>query len=169
MNQTTRILFRSLWRAFFMGLSNSGLGPREQYDRPIELRITSAYGGRVSSDLDRWYDANAFQPLAIDPHVLDREQQQAAANEERRRSKDSSLRPATDDLAKLIFLEAIGKDLLATAGATVDEHGDRLAPLHVREFAGALAISDMHRRRSRVEQIKILGDRPAPTIARVPD
>jgi len=34
------------------------------------------------------------------------------------------------------FLEAIGKDLLAAAGATtVDEHGDRLAPLHVREFA----------------------------------
>jgi hypothetical protein len=25
---------------FFMGLSNSGLGPREDCDRPIELRIT---------------------------------------------------------------------------------------------------------------------------------
>ena len=91
------------------------------------------------------------------------------ANEERRRSKDSPLRPVTDDLAKLIFLEAISKDLLAAAGATVDEHGDRLAPLHVREFAGAIAISDLHRRRSRVEQIKILGDRATPTIAQVPD
>jgi hypothetical protein len=40
MNPTTRTLFRSLWRAFFMGLSNSGLGPREDCDRPIELRIT---------------------------------------------------------------------------------------------------------------------------------
>ena len=55
-------------------------------------------------DLDRWCDANAFQPLAVDPHVPDREQQQAAANEECRRSEDSSLRPATDYLAKPIFL-----------------------------------------------------------------
>src|SRR5713226_3320651 len=103
------------------------------------------------------------------PAVLDREQQQAAANEECRRSEDSSLRPATDYLAKPIFLEAIGKDLLAAAGATIDKHGDRLAPLHVLEFAGAIAISDLHRRRSRVEQVKILGDRAAPAIAQVPD
>ena len=70
-------------------------------------------------DLDRGCDANAFQPFAVDQHVPDREQQQAAANEKCRRSEDSSLGPATDDLAKPIFLEAIGKDLLAAAGATV--------------------------------------------------
>src|SRR5439155_24460665 len=50
------------------------------------------------------------------------------------------------------FLEAIGRELLAAAGATVDKHGDTLAPLHVLEFAGAIAISDLHLRRSRVEQ-----------------
>ena len=120
-------------------------------------------------DLDRWCDANGFQPLAVDMHVLDREQQQAVANEECRRSEDSSLGSATDDLAKSIFLEAIGKDLLPAAGATVDKHGDGLAPLHVLEFAGAIAISDLHRRCSRVEQIKILGNRATPAIAQVPD
>ena len=61
-------------------------------------------------DLDRWCDANAFESLAVDPHVLDREQQQAAADEECRRSEDSSLLPATGYLAKPIFLEAIGKN-----------------------------------------------------------
>ncbi|WP_247384670.1 MULTISPECIES: hypothetical protein [unclassified Bradyrhizobium] len=67
-------------------------------------------------DLDRGCDADAFQPLTVNSHVLDREQQQAAADEECRRSEDSSLGSATDDLSKLIFLEAIGKDLLAAAG-----------------------------------------------------
>ncbi|WP_198024861.1 hypothetical protein [Bradyrhizobium sp. Cp5.3] len=51
-------------------------------------------------DLDRGGDANAFQPLAVDLHVPDREQQQAAVNEKCRRSEDSSLGPATDDLAQ---------------------------------------------------------------------
>ena len=78
-------------------------------------------------DFDRGCDANAFQPLAVDMHVLDREQQQAAANEECRRGEDSSLGTGTDDLAKPVFFEAIGKDLLAARGATVDKHGDRLA------------------------------------------
>jgi len=56
-------------------------------------------------DLDRGCDPNAFQPLAVDMHVLDREQQQAAANEECRRSEDGSLGPGTDDLANQVFLK----------------------------------------------------------------
>jgi len=149
-----------------------GCGYAGGYDavRRYARRWRKERGGvRVSLDFDRGCDANAFQPLAVDMHVLDREQQQAAANEECCRSQHSSLGPGTDDLAKPVFFEAIGKDLLAAAGATVDKHGDRLAPLHVPEFAGAIAISDLHCRRSRVEQIKILGNRAAPAIAQVPD
>ena len=40
--------------------------------------------GRAGLHLDRRCDANTLQPLAVDQHIIDR-QQQAAADQERRR------------------------------------------------------------------------------------
>jgi hypothetical protein len=66
---------RSSWNSVRASRAASrGSGPGEDRDCTIELRITTTHGVRVSLDLDRGCDANAFQPLAVDMHVRDREQ-----------------------------------------------------------------------------------------------
>jgi hypothetical protein len=73
------------------------------------------------------------------------------------------------NLAESVFLESISEHLLATAGATVDQHGNRLAPFDVLKLAGAVTTKDLHRRCPDVEQIKILRNCATPAVTQIPD
>src|SRR5262249_40688434 len=104
-----------------------------------------------------------------DPDVFDRQQQQAASDEECSRRQNRPLRPSPDELAQLILLEAIGKDLLAAARTAVNEHRNGLAPLHIHDFALTASVSDLHCWRAGIEEIEIFGLRAAPAIPQIPD
>src|SRR5579883_2921129 len=139
-------------------------------DGAVELRIGAGGILRRERHLDRGGDADAFEPHAIDPHVLDRQFEEAAvAQHEGRRRQNVALGARTDDGAETVFLEAVGQHLLAAARTAIDEEHDGLAPAGIDDLGLAVSARHRHLRRARVENVEIGGLRPSPTVAQVPD
>src|ERR1700677_4251188 len=146
------------------------LSAREHLHRPIKLRVTPCRVARVEWDFDRRRDADPFEALTVDQHVLDCEQEQpVVADQERRRREHRAFGAMADELAKPVFLEPIGEHLLAAAGAFVDQSSHRLAPFHIDEADLAIAVLDLHGWSARVEEVEILRLRAAPSAPQVPD
>jgi catechol 2,3-dioxygenase-like lactoylglutathione lyase family enzyme len=113
-------------------------------------------------------DADSLQLLAIHTHFIDGEQQQVAVvHQERGGCQHSATCAAADHLAEPVLLEAIGEYFLAAAGALVQQHDGGAAPLHVVELGATVAVTNLHRRRSGIEQIEVVGHGAAPPLAQI--
>jgi hypothetical protein len=145
------------------------VGSRQYCDGSVQLGIAFFHGDGAGHHLDRRRDANTFQSLAVDENVIDCQEKQTATDRERGRGQDCPFRTGGDHLAQPILLEAVGEDFLAAAGAPVDQHRDGLAPFHVFEFAGPVALDHLHRRCPQVEQVEVFGDRATPAVTQIPD
>ena len=146
------------------------LNSREHLHCAIELRVAARRIAPIERDFDRRLNSDPFEALAVDQHVLDREQEQAVvADQERGGRKHRAFGAMADELAEPVFLEPVGEHLLAAARALVDQHGDGLAPFDVDEAGLAVAVLDLHRRRARIEQVEILRLRAAPSAAQIED
>ena len=153
-----------------IGRGRRALTARQHLHGAVELGIGAGGVARIERDLDRRLDADAFEALSVDQHVLDREQEQAVvADQERGGGEHGAFRALADEFAEPILLEPVGEHLLAAAGALIDQHRHGLAPFDVDEAGLAVAVLDLHRRRARIEEIEILRLRAAPSAAQIPD
>src|ERR1700730_10482866 len=99
---------------------DDALGARKHLHGAVELWVAACRVARVERDFDRRRDADPFQALTVDQHVLDREQEQAVvADQERGRRQHRPFGAMADELAEPIFLESIGKHFLAATGAFI--------------------------------------------------
>src|SRR5262245_65187686 len=103
--------------------------PRQGAHRAIQLGIAAGGIGQVEGNADRRLDAPAFQPLAIDRNIIDRDDHQRVVGKEEGAGGEQRAGGALPDhLAIPVFLEAESQHLLAAAGAAIDAPRYRPAP-----------------------------------------